>query len=547
MSVIAESAGKPAQTWKDFVPDVDVRWCPGCGDYAILNTVQKVFPTLGIPKENFVIVSGIGCSSRFPYYMNTFGLHSIHGRAPTFAMGIKVANPELSVWVVTGDGDGLSIGGNHLMHLLRRNLDITVLLFNNRIYGLTKGQYSPTSPLGHRTSTSPEGSIDHPIKPLRFALAAEASFVARTIDTDPKHMTEVLKAAAAHRGTAFVEILQNCVIFYNGAWKHLTDRDVRDDQTITLEAGKPLIYGKERNMGIRLDGVDPEIVKIGEHGVTEEDLLVHRPENPNPAYAYLLTEINFLTNCPTPIGIFRAVTDRVPYNVLLNEQITMSVKRQGKGRLQQLLLGNEYWEVDDTNSIEMRSADDAKTQRLDDMVPTGGPEDELRLMAEQKEAERRVRYNPILRVLSEPIGHAVQARGLTDPPRLQPNSSVADAIKLINTRRYDGVLVLDADENLVGILTGRDVVMKVVQRSMDRKNTTIKQIMTGSPVTLNHDDMIGQAFNKCSLGGFRHLPIVCEGGKIALLSTTELLFYIYDRVHEERRERSGEPAGNGDD
>jgi 2-oxoglutarate ferredoxin oxidoreductase subunit beta len=541
MAPTAEKVGSEAEAlnWKDFVPDVDVRWCPGCGDYAILNTMQKVCPTLGIPRENFVMVSGIGCSSRFPYYMNTYGMHSIHGRAPTFAMGIKVANPELSVWLITGDGDGLSIGGNHLMHMLRRNLDINVILFNNRIYGLTKGQYSPTSRIGHKTPTSPEGSIDHPIKPLRFALAAEASFVARTVDTDPKHMAQVFKAAAAHKGTSFVEVLQNCVIYHNEAWKHLTDRDVRDDQLIFLQHGEPLRYGKAQNMGIRLDhGIEPTIVKIGEHGVTEKDLVVHDAMNPNPVYAYMLTELNYMTNAPTPIGVFRAVQESLPYNVLLHEQIKKSVQRQGKGRLQDLLLGNAYWEVDDDNHIQMCGPEHQAKTKLDEMVPTGGSEDELQQMDEQKAAELAARHNPLLRVLGEPLTHAIETRGKIEPPSVKATDTVANLIHVINDRKYDGVLVFDEKMYMVGIVTGRDVVMKVVNQSMDRKNTTVDQIMSPNPVWLKESASIGQAFNKFSLGRFRHLPVIRDNGSIALISTTGLLFYIYDRVHQDRRRKN---------
>jgi len=241
-----ETAEAPAPlTKKDFVTANEVRWCPGCGDYAILNAIQKTFPDLGIPKENFVVISGIGCSSRFPYYMETFGFHTIHGRAPSVATGVKVANPDLSVWMITGDGDGLSIGGNHLLHILRRNLNINILLFNNQVYGLTKGQYSPTSSVGMKTKSTPMGSFDHPVNPIQFALGAEATFVARTVDTNPKHMVETFKAAQAHQGTSFVEIFQNCVIFNKDVWEGIYGRDSRDEQILYLEEGKPLLFGKE--------------------------------------------------------------------------------------------------------------------------------------------------------------------------------------------------------------------------------------------------------------------------------------------------------------
>lgn len=330
-------------TKKDFVTPNDVRWCPGCGDYAILNAVQRTLPELGIPREKFVVVSGIGCSSRFPYYMNTYGFHTIHGRAPTVATGVKVANPDLSVWMITGDGDGLSIGANHLLHLLRRNLDINVLLFNNRIYGLTKGQYSPTSEVGKKTKSTPVGSVDHPINPLLFALGSEATFVARTTDTDMKHMVETFKAAQAHKGTSFVEVFQNCVIFNNKTFDSVTSRDVKDDQVLLLEEGKPLIFGSDRKRGIRLNGLDPEIVDLGED-VSEEDLLVHQPKSPNSAYANLLAQMTYPT-FPTPVGILRQLEGRETYEDALIQQVDQA-QSEGAGNLQELLTGKNSWVVE---------------------------------------------------------------------------------------------------------------------------------------------------------------------------------------------------------
>ncbi|MEE9212951.1 MAG: 2-oxoacid:ferredoxin oxidoreductase subunit beta, partial [Phycisphaeraceae bacterium] len=263
----------PILTAKDFASDQDVRWCPGCGDYAILNQMRKVCAKLGRRRENTVFVSGIGCSSRFPYYMDTYGFHSIHGRAPAIATGIKIANPDLDVWIVTGDGDGLSIGGNHLMHTLRRNVNVKILLFNNRIYGLTKGQYSPTSEEGKKTKSSPTGVIDMPVSPLSFALASEASFVARAIDVD-KNLPVILERAAQHKGSAFIEIYQDCNIFNHGAFEFATDRTTKEDHIVHLEHRKPLIFGKERNKGIRLHYSKPEVVELAK-GITEDDLLFH--------------------------------------------------------------------------------------------------------------------------------------------------------------------------------------------------------------------------------------------------------------------------------
>ena len=331
----------PKYTRKDFVSDQEVRWCPGCGDYAILAQTQKVMPDLGVPKENIVFISGIGCSSRFPYYMNTYGFHTIHGRVPTVATGVKSANPDLSVWMVTGDGDGLSIGGNHLMHLLRRNLDINVLLFNNRIYGLTKGQYSPTSEVGKKTKSTPAGSLDYPINPLLFALGSEATFVARTTDTDQKHMVETFKAAHSHKGTSFVEIFQNCVIFNNHAFDPVTGREVRSDQSLLLEDGKPLLFGE--NKGIRLNGFDPEVVELGD-GVEESDLLIHQSKTTNPAYASILAQMAYPT-FPTPFGILRQIEGRETYEDALHDQIKSS-QSHGHGNLQELLTGKNSWVVE---------------------------------------------------------------------------------------------------------------------------------------------------------------------------------------------------------
>ena len=331
-------------TKKDFVTPNDVRWCPGCGDYAILNAVQRTLPELGIPKEQFVVVSGIGCSSRFPYYMNTYGFHTIHGRAPTVATGVKVANPDLSVWMITGDGDGLSIGANHLLHLLRRKLDINVLLFNNRIYGLTKGQYSPTSEVGKKTKSTPLGSVDHPINPLLFALGSEATFVARTTDTDMKHMVETFKQAQAHKGTSFVEVFQNCVIFNNKTFDTVTSRDVKEDQVLSLEEGKPLIFGANRDKGIRLNGLDPEVVMLGD-GIGQDDLLVHQPKNSNSAYANILAQMTYPA-FPTPVGVLRQLDGRETYEDALTQRIEHA-QSGGTENLQQLLTGKNSWVVED--------------------------------------------------------------------------------------------------------------------------------------------------------------------------------------------------------
>src|SRR3989449_1293748 len=328
-------------TKKDFVSDQEVRWCPGCADFAILAGVQKLMPELGIAREKTVFISGIGCASRFPYYMNTYGFHGIHGRAPAIATGLKMANPDLTVWVVTGDGDGLSIGGNHLIHALRRNVDVKILLFNNKIYGLTKGQYSPTSELGKKTKSSPFGTVDRPFNPISLALGAEATFVARSVDVYGAHLKQVLKRAAAHKGAAFIEIYQNCNVFNDGAFKEITEKEIRDDSQVMLEHGKPLIFGKNHDKGIRLNGFLPEVVKLG-GGVTEKDLLVHDEHAP-AALALILSRLGG-RGMPAPLGIFRDIEAPV-FDELMNDQIQQAQAARGTGDLYKLLNSGDTWEV----------------------------------------------------------------------------------------------------------------------------------------------------------------------------------------------------------
>ena len=328
-------------TKKDFVSDQDVRWCPGCGDYAILSQVQKVFPTLGIPKEQFLVVSGIGCSSRFPYYMDTFGFHSIHGRAPAFASGAKLSNPDLSVWIATGDGDAMSIGGNHFIHLLRRNIDVNILLFNNRIYGLTKGQYSPTSELGKVTKSTPMGSLDFPFNPPSLALGAQSTFVARAIDREQKHLAEVLKTANEHKGSSFIEIYQNCNIFNDGAFSDMTDRETKLDTQLVLENDKPMLFGKDHCKGIILEGSQLKAVDInGEYSV--DDILVHNEKDKN--LAMLLSEATYNPELPTPIGVIYK-EDKATYDSLMEAQIADSKLKQSNPSIDELLHSGNTWEV----------------------------------------------------------------------------------------------------------------------------------------------------------------------------------------------------------
>ncbi len=331
----------PKYTFKDFASDQEVRWCPGCGDYVILRAVLKALPEIGRKREDIVFISGIGCSSRFPYYVNTYGMHGIHGRAPAIATGVKLANRDLSVWVITGDGDSLAIGGNHFIHALRRNVDLNILLFNNEIYGLTKGQFSPTSLLGQKTKSSPFGNIQPPFNPGELAIGAEARFFARVPDNLPKQMTEVFVEAERYKGTSLVEIMQNCVIFNDGAFDEYTDKKVREDHLIWLEHGKPMIFGKEHNKGLRLNGLQLEVVTLGENGITEDDLLVHDAHNPDPALHLMLVRMKM----PLAVGIIRQV-DYTPFDERLDEQIK-ALREQSKFKsVDELLFSGETYVVE---------------------------------------------------------------------------------------------------------------------------------------------------------------------------------------------------------
>ena len=336
----------PILTKKDFESDQDVRWCPGCGDYSILAQTQKTMPDFGVAKEKIVFISGIGCSGRLPYYMNTFGFHTIHGRAATIATGLKGARPDLMVWVITGDGDALSIGGNHLIHAMRRNVDMKMVMFNNRIYGLTKGQASPTSPIGKKTKSTPMGTIETPIIPLNLVAAAEASFIARSVDTHSEHLQEMMHRAGEHPGAAFLEVLQNCNIFNDGAWRDFTDKSVKEDRMLVLKHGEPMIFGAEKNKGIRLNGLQPEVVTIGENGVSVADLWVHDETDPDATRTQILSRM-WWPDFPVPVGVFRRVP-RPTHDELLAEQIERAkAARAGKGEvdLQRLLSGGETWTV----------------------------------------------------------------------------------------------------------------------------------------------------------------------------------------------------------
>jgi 2-oxoglutarate ferredoxin oxidoreductase subunit beta len=333
----------PITTKKDWSTDQEVRWCPGCGDYSILTAVQMLLPELGVRRENTVFISGIGCSSRFPYYMSTYGIHSIHGRAPAIATGIAAARPDLDVWVVTGDGDALSIGGNHLIHALRRNVNLTMLLFNNQIYGLTKGQYSPTSEVGKVTKSTPFGSLDYPFNPVSLALGAEATFVARTHDLDRKHMMETIRRAHEHRGTSFVEIYQNCNVFNDGAFEAITGKEVRPDMLIPLEHGKPIRFGADNSRGVMMQA-DGRLRICDVKEVGEDALLVHDEKREPPGLAFQLSHLASGPHEPTPIGVFRAV-ERPTYEILMQDQLIAAQEKQGPGDLAKLLASGGTWSV----------------------------------------------------------------------------------------------------------------------------------------------------------------------------------------------------------
>jgi 2-oxoglutarate ferredoxin oxidoreductase subunit beta len=475
----------PTLTRKDFVSDQEVRWCPGCGDYAILAQMQKIMPELGIPKEDIVFISGIGCSSRFPYYMDTYGIHSIHGRAPTLATGLAIANPKLSVWVITGDGDGLSIGGNHLLHACRRNVNLNIILFNNRIYGLTKGQYSPTSRQGHISKSSPMGSIERPIEPLALALSAEATFVARTMDSNVKHLAEMLARAAAHNGTSFVEVYQNCVIFNPKEWTDLSDRKHRDENMVFLEHGQPLIFGKSDDKGIVLrDGFEPEVIELG-NGSGDESVLVHNAESIQ--LAYLLSRMER----PVPMGIFREV-EQPSYGEALLGQVAEAQARKGKGNLNSLYRSADLWQVKPTTveaTVTGQLTLDMDEEYVDDIDRDIVEPDAVADDMEQTQ----------LAVLAPKA-----------PISVEPLSSLANAIRQMKSHNIGCVLVTGKNGQLEGILTERDILTRVACQVEDLSKAAVVDYMTADPYALRASAPITHAMHLMSANGFRHLPLVDE-------------------------------------
>lgn len=473
---------------KDFVSDQTVRWCPGCGDYAILASVQKTLPDIGVPKENIVFISGIGCSSRFPYYMNTYGIHSIHGRAPTLATGLAIANPELSVWVVTGDGDGLSIGGNHLIHAIRRNINLNILLFNNRIYGLTKGQYSPTSRPGTKTKSSPMGSLEQPLNPIALAMAAEATFIARSIDAHTQHLGDTLLAASQHKGVSFVEIYQNCVIFNPNEWVGLDDRRVRDENILYLEHGKPMIFGKDLDKGIRLNGFRPEVVQLG-NGVSETDLLVH--DETSTQLAFILASMEY-PEFPAPMGVIRRV-EKQTYTDGLMGQIAAAQQAKGVGDLRKLYESADLWTVTAREETRVKSK---QTGRLSLEV------DEAYVDEIEREPE------PTTLVQDRLIEETIAALSPNAPITVDVSASLAKAVHQMNMHRIGCLLVTDSQDKLVGIFTEQDVLHRVVGLVENLETAVIADYMTPNPIALTANLPIAQALHEMHVHGFRHLPLV---------------------------------------
>ena len=483
-------------TRQDFVSSQTVRWCPGCGDYAILAQMQKVLPDLGIPREKFVFISGIGCSSRFPYYMNTYGIHSIHGRAPTLATGLKLANPDLQVWVVTGDGDGLSIGGNHLLHAIRRNVDIKIILFNNRIYGLTKGQYSPTSPTGSKTKSSPMGTVDHPFNPISVAIGAEATFVARTVDAHVKHMADVLRRAAEHKGTAFVEVYQNCIIFNDGTWSYATDRETKDDAVLTLEDGQPMIFGKNMDKGIRLSGcLEPEVVSLKE--VSQDELVIHSERAPS-SLAYMLSRMH-APNFPEPIGVFHAV-ERPVYEQAVLAQVNEAIKRRGPGDLRRLYQSADTWEV-------FPDAETGNGHKVSEEPPLPSEFDE--------------EYTGVVFYEEGPTPEATASLTIDTLALLKPKKplvahvdiSLADAVEKMRKLNVGFIALVDNSGKLVGVFTEGDVFNKVACKVEDKHVEKVKDYMTSPVTTLKASATIAQALHLMALHQFRHIPIVDDTGR----------------------------------
>ncbi len=504
-------------TRKDFVSDQMVRWCPGCGDYAILAQMQRVLPELGIPKEDIVFISGIGCSSRFPYYMDTYGIHSIHGRAPTLASGLKLTNPNLQVWVITGDGDGLSIGGNHLIHTLRRNIDLKIILFNNRIYGLTKGQYSPTSLPGTKTKSSPMGSIDPAFNPTAVAVGVGATFIARTAATDVKHMAEMFRRAAHHKGTSFVEVYQNCLIFNDGAWDYATNPKTKHENIIYLEDHKPLIFGKNKDKGIRLNGIHPEVVSLDE--VDESELMVHYEDMPDGSLSYFLSQMRHERGMPEPMGVFRCVDEPV-YEEEVLQQIDLAIEQKGKGDLQQLFYQADTWVVEDESSGQNGS----NGQGGNGSVPTLGVDEEYVGVVFNDEASSEPYFSPT---------DTLSTLNPRQPLIASQDISLGEAIQKLHNLDVGLLALVDDNGKLAGVFTEGDVLRKVAGNVTDLDATPVKDFMTTNVTALKEDDTLAQAIHLMSIHKFRHILLVDDDNRpVGVLSSRRVAHYIQDNFAE---------------
>ncbi|MFQ5419132.1 MAG: thiamine pyrophosphate-dependent enzyme [Anaerolineae bacterium] len=474
-------------TRKDFVSDQTVRWCPGCGDYSILAQIQKTLPKIGYKKEDIVFISGIGCSSRFPYYMDTYGIHSIHGRAPTLASGLAITNPSLSVWVVTGDGDGLSIGGNHLIHAMRRNVNLNIVLFNNRIYGLTKGQYSPTSRVGKITKSSPMGSLEQPINPIALALASGATFIARSLDAHTKHLGQTLFAAAKHQGTSFIETYQNCVIFNSAEWGPLQDRRERDDHIIYLEHGQPMVFGKGRDKGIRInEQFQPEVVTLGDE-YSEDDLLVHNETSKQ--LAYIISRIEY-PEFPAFMGVLY-LKAKSTYTAGLMAQIETARAKKGNGDLNTLFRSADFWTVTEREDIEPQVTGSISLEMNDEYMEEMG-----------KPAANTTAIQDVF--TTQPI-NALMPKA---PISVDSSASLAKAIRQMNVHNIGCLLVTDDNDQLQGIFTERDVLNKVAGLVEDLSAAKVSDFMTANPISVKGDLPIADALHLMSIHGFRHLPLV---------------------------------------
>jgi 2-oxoglutarate ferredoxin oxidoreductase subunit beta len=505
-------------TRRDFTSDQAVRWCPGCGDYAILAQIQKTLPDLGIPRENIVFISGIGCSSRLPYYMNTYGIHSIHGRAPTLATGLKCARPELQVWVTTGDGDALAIGGNHFLHALRRNIDINLVLFNNRIYGLTKGQYSPTSEIGKRTKSSPDGSIENPVNPIGVAIGAEASFIARTVDSFQKHMAGVLGRAARHSGAALIEVAQNCKIFNNGGWAHLTDPDIKADNVLFLEHGEQMRFGKSMEKGIRLNGLTPEVVDAAD--VDERELLVHDECATEPTLAYFLSRMG-PPDFPTPVGVFRAVQKPV-YDQQLMSQVQAARERHPSD-LNALYRQGETW------AVPAAALDGTRCPLCEHPNLPGADECELCLASlTDEEPSAAEAQDRIVRSLRE---DRVEQLKPAKAASVRETETVETALRVMRDGRIGCVLVTGEEGRITGVFTERDVLTRVAAEGLDPAKAKVREVMTSNPETVKPDHPLAHVVHLMMVGDLRYLPLVDDRGSAAgVITSRGLIDYIASLV-----------------